>query len=155
MSIDQIKGNSYSSRPAKSNSSAKANNANKCDVNAPKEASNNINRADSLSLSGTKFTDEVEFTKNLLHNTGKDSLRPLKAIKQKIDAGAYDSEAVRKEIGAHINEELSMLQHILNPPAEENETDSTISTEHKEQLLQNPEVTQKVAEGIIKSLSDI
>lgn len=155
MSIDQIKGNNYSSRPAKSNSSAKANNANKSDVNAPKDASNNTKQADSLFLSGSKFANEVEFTKNLLRNTRKDSLASLKAVKKKIDAGAYDNEAVHKEIGALIDEELSMLQHILNQPPEENDTGSTISTEHKERLLQNPKVTQKIAEEIAKYLQNI
>jgi len=152
MSIEQINGSNYSSKSSKSGSSSPVD-AKKSGAESSKSGA--VRPSDSLSLSGSKFESEIALTKKILDNTRQDSFAALKEIRKKIDAGAYENEAVQQKISALVDEDISLLHNINSKSTDDAEGEVAITAEHTEQLLQNPQITEKVAEAIAKNLQNI
>lgn len=156
MTINKVKGNNYGpNKPEKSNSVSKSSDAARSNNTSKSQAAGSPKNAATLSLSGSKFESELSFAKNILSNARQDSLASLKKIKQKINSGAYNNEAVHKEISSFIQSDLSSLEGLLSKPAESHAPSSPVLTaERREHLLENPEVTKKIADQIARQLKN-
>lgn len=157
MTINKIKGNNYgpkkserSDAVSKSSDSKKGSGASKAGAAAGKGKD-----ATNVSLSGSKFESELSFAKNILGNARKNSLVSLKKIKQKINAGEYNTEAVHKEISSFISNDISSLENLFSQSVKSKSTSSVITAERKQHLLENPEVTQKIADQIARQLKNL
>jgi len=155
MNIEQIKGNKYipagkspkSKSSSKTNQSGKGSDARKTSIRTGKSATN-------LSLSESKFKNEVAFTKQVLSNTRQKSLDSLKKIKQKINSGAYNNKKIHQEISSLVKNDLSTLQSIFSHSSVK-KSSVTISEKRKKHLLNNPDVTKKISNRVLKDLQNL
>ena len=155
MNIDHIKGKNYSPNKSRKADESSGVNRSESGSKSPESKSNKVASSDNLSLSGSIFENEVAFTKKILSNSRSDSLERLRKIKQKINSGAYNNEAVHEKISTLVSRDLTSLQSILSGPEESGDASSTISENHKQRLLENPEVTKKVADRIAQVLRNL
>lgn len=153
MTINKIKGNNFG--PNKSERSSSASQSPESGKAKASGAAGSTRDAANVSLSGSKFENELSFAKNILGNVRQDSLASLKKIKQKINAGAYNTEAVHKEISTFVEKDLTSLKSLFVKPAKSASTSSLITAERKDYLLENPEVTKKVADEIARQLKGL
>ncbi len=156
MNIDNIKSNSYSNKKTgKSDSSAKTGKANSRSGDAQSKSGGLPKNAANLSLSGSEFKSEVAFTKKVLANSRNESLASLPKIKQKINAGVYNSDKIAKEISLNIANDLTSLPSSSSESADKASAGAEITGDHKKRLLEDPQVTKKVADKIADVLRNI
>ncbi|HYW36327.1 MAG TPA: hypothetical protein VE868_13035 [Balneolaceae bacterium] len=155
MNIEQIKGNKYipAGKSPKSKSSSKTNRSGK-GSDARKTSNRTGKSATNLSLSESKFKNEVAFTKQVLSNTRQKSLDSLKKIKQKINSGAYNNKKIHQEISSLVKNDLSTLQSIFSHSSVK-KSSVTISEKRKKHLLNNPDVTKKISNRVLKDLQNL
>lgn len=154
MTIDQINGSGFTPhKPGKGDSASKANEGKSSP--AAKGTSGQHSDVANLSLSDSIFDNEIEFTRNALSNIRHESIDSLKNIKQKIDAGAYNSDEVHREMSSAIEKELPNLTNIFSHSSNAGNAPATISDYHKERLLNDPDVIKKVSETIVQDLQGL
>ncbi len=154
MTIKHIKGNSYTPRQTGKSESASKINKTK-EHSKTTDSANASKSATQLSLSDSKFDNEVTFAKNVLCNIRRGSLDSLKKIKQNIDSGTYDNESVQNEVSSLIKNDIFALQHILSHPSGDKNDAPTISDDHKKRLLENTEVVKMVSDRVSEDLKHL
>lgn len=153
MTIQNINNNNYPDKSVnKSDKSNASKQAGKGNHTAGAQGSD-ATASDSLNLSKTEFSSEVELAHSILKKQNSGNFGRLKKIKQQINQGTFDTEEVHSEIASMIENDILSLSNDIEPV-----TDSdglSLTPEYREFLTENEAVREKVADKVARDLRKI
>lgn len=111
-------------------------------------------QSDELAISKTAYEGELRFAKSEYQKLQKHSIEALKEIKQKIEGGVYEQDKIQVKVSERMQGEIDAVDAMERQP-QMHQTSSELSTERKDQLLNDESILEKVSQKLIDDLSKL